>query len=32
MGQTFLIVTHNEALAKMSDRVVHMKDGYIVEA
>ena len=32
MGQTFLIVTHNEALAKMSDRVVHMKDGKIVEA
>jgi lipoprotein-releasing system ATP-binding protein len=32
MGQTFLIVTHNEALARMSDRVVHMKDGYIVEA
>lgn len=32
MGQTFLIVTHNEALAKMSDRVVHMKDGVIVEA
>jgi lipoprotein-releasing system ATP-binding protein len=32
MGQTFLIVTHNESLAKMSDRVVHMKDGYIVEA
>ena len=31
MGQTFLIVTHNEALAKMSDRVVHMKDGHIVE-
>jgi len=29
MGQTFLIVTHNEALSKMSDRVVHMKDGYI---
>jgi lipoprotein-releasing system ATP-binding protein len=29
MGQTFLIVTHNEALAKMSDRVIHMKDGYI---
>jgi lipoprotein-releasing system ATP-binding protein len=29
MGQTFLIVTHNEGLAKMSDRVVHMKDGYI---
>lgn len=32
MGQTFLIVTHNEALAKMSDRVVHMKDGHIVES
>ncbi len=31
MSQTFLIVTHNEALAKMSDRVVHMKDGHIVE-
>lgn len=31
MGQTFLIVTHNEVLAKMSDRVVHMKDGHIVE-
>ena len=25
--QTFLIVTHNEDLAKMSDRVLHMKDG-----
>jgi lipoprotein-releasing system ATP-binding protein len=32
MGQTFLIVTHNDALAKMSDREVHMKDGKIVEA
>ncbi len=28
--QTFLIVTHNEELAAMSDRVVHMKDGLIV--
>lgn len=28
--QTFLIVTHNEALAAMSDRVLHMKDGKIV--
>jgi lipoprotein-releasing system ATP-binding protein len=27
MNQTFLIVTHNEELAKMSDRVLHMKDG-----
>jgi lipoprotein-releasing system ATP-binding protein len=29
--QTFLIVTHNEELAAMSDRIVHMKDGLIVE-
>jgi lipoprotein-releasing system ATP-binding protein len=29
--QTFLIVTHNEELAQMSDRVLHMKDGLIVE-
>ena len=28
--QTFLIVTHNEELAKMSDRVLHMKDGRII--
>lgn len=28
--QTFLIVTHNEELAKMSDRVLHMKDGKII--
>lgn len=26
-NQTFLIVTHNEDLAKLSDRVLHMKDG-----
>ena len=26
-NQTFLIVTHNEELALMSDRVLHMKDG-----
>jgi lipoprotein-releasing system ATP-binding protein len=25
--QTFLIVTHNDDLARMSDRVLHMKDG-----
>jgi lipoprotein-releasing system ATP-binding protein len=30
-GQTFLIVTHNEELAAMSDRVLHMKDGKIIE-
>ena len=28
--QTFLIVTHNEELAAMSDRIVHMKDGRIM--
>jgi lipoprotein-releasing system ATP-binding protein len=27
--QTFLIVTHNEELARMSDRVLHMVDGAI---
>lgn len=29
-NQTFLIVTHNEELAQMSDRTLHMKDGKIV--
>ena len=28
-NQTFLIVTHNEELAAMSDRIVHMQDGRI---
>jgi lipoprotein-releasing system ATP-binding protein len=28
--QTFLIVTHNEELSQLSDRVLHMKDGKIV--
>lgn len=28
--QTFLIVTHNESLAAMSDRVLHMRDGLMV--
>ena len=28
--QTFLIVTHNEELAAMSDRTLHMKDGLII--
>lgn len=27
LQQTFLIVTHNEELAQMSDRILHMKDG-----
>jgi lipoprotein-releasing system ATP-binding protein len=29
-NQTFLIVTHNEELAQMSDRNLHMKDGKII--
>ena len=29
-NQTFLIVTHNEELAQLSDRILHMKDGKIV--
>ena len=28
--QTFLIVTHNEELARLSDRILHMKDGKII--
>lgn len=28
--QTFLIVTHNEELADMSDRTLHMRDGRII--
>ena len=31
-NQAFLIVTHNEELAKMSDRIVHMKDGRVIES
>ncbi|MBL0357986.1 MAG: ABC transporter ATP-binding protein [Chitinophagaceae bacterium] len=30
-NQTFLIVTHNEELAQLSDRVLHMKDGKMME-
>jgi lipoprotein-releasing system ATP-binding protein len=29
-GQTFVIVTHNEDLAAMADRVIKMKDGKII--
>ena len=29
LGQTFIIVTHNEELAKMADRMIVMKDGMI---
>jgi lipoprotein-releasing system ATP-binding protein len=30
-GQTFVIVTHNEHLAQMADRTIHIVDGMIVE-
>jgi lipoprotein-releasing system ATP-binding protein len=30
LNQTFVIVTHNEELANMADRTVHMKDGMMV--
>jgi lipoprotein-releasing system ATP-binding protein len=29
IGQTFIIVTHNQELAKMADRIITMKDGKI---
>ena len=29
-NQTFLIVTHNEELSQLSDRVLHMKDGIMI--
>ncbi len=31
IGQTFVIVTHNQELASMSDRIITMQDGLIVE-
>jgi lipoprotein-releasing system ATP-binding protein len=32
LGQTFIIVTHNEELAKMADRMIVMKDGMILQS
>ncbi len=29
MGQTFVIVTHDESLASLSDRTIHLKDGLV---
>ncbi|MCQ2223925.1 MAG: ABC transporter ATP-binding protein [Bacteroidaceae bacterium] len=29
IGQTFVIVTHDETLATLSDRVIHLKDGFV---
>lgn len=29
-GQTFVIVTHDEELAKITDRTIYMKDGFIL--
>jgi lipoprotein-releasing system ATP-binding protein len=31
MGQTFVIVTHDEELARLTDRTIHMRDGLIAE-
>lgn len=30
-NQTFIIVTHDNQLAEMSDRILHIKDGYLVD-
>ena len=31
-GQTIVMITHNEELAQMADRIVHIEDGRIVKA
>ncbi len=30
LGQTFVIVTHDESLARLTDRTIHLKDGCIL--
>lgn len=29
-GQTIVMITHNEEIAKMADRIIHIEDGKIV--
>jgi lipoprotein-releasing system ATP-binding protein len=31
LGQTFIIVTHDEALAATTDRTIHLRDGIVVD-
>lgn len=31
LGQTFVIVTHDEGLAQLTDRTIHMKDGVVID-
>ena len=31
LGQTFVIVTHDETLAQLTDRTLHMKDGRMID-
>ena len=31
MGQTFVIVTHDEQLATLTDRTIHLVDGKVVD-